>query len=114
MILIGTGSEVSLCVAAYEQLVAEGIKARVVSLPCWQLFDAQPAEYRDAVLPPSVTRRVAVEMGVKQGWERYIGSGGEFLGISGFGASAPVGVLLKHFGFTVEKVVVAAKELCAK
>jgi transketolase len=114
VILIGTGSEVSLCVAAYEQLVAEGIKARVVSLPCWQLFDAQPAEYRDTVLPPSVTRRLAVELGVKQGWEKYIGRSGEFLGMCGFGASAPVGVLLKHFGFTVENVAAAAKQLCAK
>ena len=70
VILIGTGSEVSLCVAAYEKLTAEGVKARVVSLPCWELFDAQPAEYRDAVLPPDVTRRVAVELGVKQGWEQ--------------------------------------------
>jgi transketolase len=101
-------------VAAYEQLAAEGIKARVVSLPCWQLFDAQPAEYREAVLPPAVTRRVAVELGVKQGWEKYIGPSGRFLGLCGFGASAPVGVLLKHFGFTVENVVAAAKELCAK
>ncbi len=114
VILIGTGSEVSLCVAAYEKLSAEGIKARVVSLPCWQLFDAQPAEYRDAVLPPDVTRRVAVELGVKQGWEKYIGPCGQFIGMCGFGASAPVGVLLKHFGFTVENVVAAAKKLCGK
>ena len=74
VILIGTGSEVSLCVAAYEKLVAEGIQARVVSLPSWTLFDEQPAEYRDSVLPPNVTRRVGVEMGVKQGWEKYIGT----------------------------------------
>jgi len=109
VILIGTGSEVSLCVAAYEKLAAEGVKARVVSLPCWELFDAQPAEYREAVLPPGVTRRVAVELGVKQGWERYIGCNGTFIGMCGFGASAPVGVLLKHFGFTVENVVAAAR-----
>ena len=109
VILIGTGSEVSLCLAAYEQLFAEGVKARVVSMPCWELFDAQPAEYRDAVLPPAVTRRVAVELGVKQGWEKYIGPRGQFVGMCGFGASAPVGVLLKHFGFTVENVVAAAK-----
>jgi transketolase len=79
-------------------------------MPCWELFDAQPQSYRDAVLPPSVTRRVAVELGVKQGWERYIGPPGQFIGMCGFGASAPIGVLLKHFGFTVENVVVAAKK----
>jgi transketolase len=114
VILIGTGSEVSLCLGAYEKLAAEGIKARVVSLPCWQLFDAQPAEYRNAVLPPDVPRRVAVELGVKQGWERYIGLGGSFIGMCGYGASAPVGVLLKHFGFTVENVVATAKKFCGK
>ena len=94
--LIGTGSEVSLCVEAYEKLVSEGIKARVVSLPCWQLFDLQPADYRDSVLPPAVTRRVAVELGVKQGWEQYIGPNGSFIGMCGFRRSAPAGVLLKH------------------
>jgi transketolase len=109
VILIGTGSEVSLCVDAYEKLKAEGVKARVVSMPCWQLFDAQPQAYRDGVLPPSVTRRVAVELGIKQGWERYIGQNGQFIGMCGFGASAPIGVLLKHFGFTVDNVVAAAK-----
>jgi transketolase len=108
VILIGTGSEVSLCVAAYEKLSSEGIAARVVSLPCWQLFDVQPAEYRDAVFPPGVKRRVAVELGVKQGWEKYLGPGGQFVGLCGFGASAPAGVLLKHFGFTVENVVAVA------
>jgi transketolase len=109
VILIATGSEVSLCVQAYEQLTAEGTKARVVSLPSWELFDAQPADYRDSVLPPDVTRRVAVEMGVEQGWRKYIGDSGRFIGMSSFGASAPAGVLLKHFGFTVENVVAAAK-----
>jgi transketolase len=110
VILIGTGSEVSLCVGAYEKLIAEGIQARVVSLPSWRLFDEQPAEYRDAVLPPDVTRRVAVEAGVKQGWEKYIGQKGKFIGMCGYGASAPVNVILKHFGFTVENVLAAAKE----
>jgi transketolase len=110
VILIGTGSEVSLCLAAYEQLSAEGVKTRVVSMPCWELFDLQPADYRDAVLPPAVMRRVAVELGVKQGWEKYIGPHGQFIGMCGFGASAPVGALLKHFGFTVENVVAAAKK----
>ncbi len=110
VILIGTGSEVSLCVAAYEKLQAEGVKARVVSIPCWELFDAQPAEYREAVLPLEVTRRVAVELGIEQGWGKYIGPGGKFIGMSTFGASAPAGTLLKHFGITVENVVSAAKQ----
>ena len=111
VIIIGTGSEVSLCVAAYEKLTAEGVKVRVVSLPCWELFDEQPAEYRDAVLPPNVTCRVAVELGIKQGWEKYIGVSGKFIGMCGFGASAPLEVVLKHFGMTVENIVAAAKEL---
>jgi len=111
VILIGTGSEVSLCLAAQEKLAAEGVKARVVSLPCWELFDAQPAEYRNAVLPPEVTRRVGVELGIRQGWERYLGPGGAFIGMDGFGASAPVGVLLKHYGFTPENIAAAAKGL---
>ncbi len=109
VILIGTGSEVSLCLAAAEKLQAKGVAARVVSMPCWKLFDAQPAEYRNAVLPPSVTRRVGVELGVEQGWQRYLGPDGRFIGMTGFGASAPVGVLLKHFGFTVENIVAAAR-----
>jgi transketolase len=111
VILIASGSEVSLCVGAYEQLGAEGIKARVVSLPCWELFDAQPAEYRDAVLPPAITARVGVEAGVEQGWSKYLGPGGRFIGLGSFGASAPAGVLMKHFGLTAENVVAAAKEL---
>jgi transketolase len=114
LLLIASGSEVSLCVGAYEKLIAEGIAARVVSLPCWQLFDAQPAEYREAVLPPAVTARVGVELGVEQGWQKYLGAGGRFIGMTGFGASAPVGVLLEHFGFTAEQVVAAAKELLSK
>ena len=81
VILIATGSEVSLCVEAYEKLSAEGIQARVVSMPCWKLFNSQPVEYRDTVLPPEVTRRVAVELGVKQGWEQYVGPCGRFIGL---------------------------------
>jgi transketolase len=105
VILIGTGSELSLCVSAYEKLSADGAKVRLVSLPSWELFDAQPQSYRDAVLPPDVTTRVAVELGIDQGWCKYIGRCGRFLGMSSYGASAPVGVLLKHYGFTVEHVV---------
>ncbi|NLF09864.1 MAG: transketolase, partial [Pirellulaceae bacterium] len=111
VILIGTGSEVSLCAAAYEQLTAEGVKARVVSLPCWELFDAQPEEYRNSVLPPEATRRVAVELGIRQGWDKYIGPAGRFVGMASFGASAPAGTLMKHFGVTVETVVAAARPL---
>jgi transketolase len=110
VILIGTGSEVSLCVAACEKLTAEGVKARVVSMPCWELFDAQSKEYRDSVLPPDITRRVGVELGIKQGWEQYIGRCGQFVGMTGFGASAPVGVLLKQYCITVENVVAVAKK----
>src|SRR5262249_52435524 len=111
LILIGTGSEVSLCVAAYEQLAAAGIRARVVSMPCWELFDAQDQAYRDSVLPPAVTARLAVEAGVRQGWEKYLSPGGAFIGMSGYGASAPGGELFKHFGFTSEHVVQEAKQL---
>jgi transketolase len=110
VLLIGTGSEVSLCVAAHEQLVKEGIRSRVVSLPSWELFDDQPAEYRDAVMPPSVTARVAVEQASTMGWERYVGSSGHVIGMKTFGASAPLKELQKKFGFEPEKVVAAAKQ----
>ena len=110
VILMATGSEVSVCLAAYEKLVVEGVQARVVSMPCWELFEAQPEEYRNAVLLPSVTRRVAVEAGVRLGWDRYLGPSGQFIGMSGFGASAPAGVLFKHFGITPESVAAAAKK----
>ncbi|MEN6405412.1 MAG: transketolase [Thermoguttaceae bacterium] len=114
VILLATGSEVSLCVAAQEKLAADGIAARVVSMPCWELFDAQPADYRDRVLPPAVTRRVAVELGVSQGWQRYLGSDGVMIGIDQFGLSAPAGTLMKHFGFTADHVAAVAKDLCKK
>ncbi|HEX7449891.1 MAG TPA: transketolase [Pirellulales bacterium] len=110
VLLLATGSEVALCLSAYEQLAAEGIKARVVSMPCWELFDEQDLQYREQVLPSGVTARVAVEAGVRQGWERYLGPSGRFLGMKGFGASGPAGQLFKHFGFTVENVVSLAKE----
>jgi transketolase len=109
VILIGTGSEVSLCLEASQQLAAQGIAARVVSMPSCELFDDQPAEYRDSVLPPDITCRVAVEAGVEQGWWKYLGSGGRFVGMSGFGASAPAKILMEKFGFTVENVVAQAK-----
>ena len=109
VILIGTGSEVTLCLEAARRLADDGIAARVVSMPSWELFDDQPAEYRDSVLPPEITCRVAVEAGVEQGWRKYIGLGGGFVGMSGFGASAPAKVLMEKFGFTVENVVAQAK-----
>jgi len=109
VILIGTGSEVSLCVDAYEQLKSEGIQARVVSMPSWELFEHQSQEYRDSVLPPAVTARVAVEQASTLGWARYTGLTGSILGMTTFGASAPLKVLQEAFGFTKAKVVTAAK-----
>jgi transketolase len=105
VILIGTGSEVSLCIEAYEKLKSEGIAARVVSLPSWEIFDEQDAAYKESVLPADVTARVSVEMAATFGWERYTGSKGRNIGMHRFGASAPLKDLLKYFGFTVEKVV---------
>jgi len=110
VILIATGSEVSLCVAAHEQLLKEGVRSRVVSLPSWELFDDQPPEYRAGVLPPSVTARVAVEQGSAIGWERYVGSSGHVIGMKTFGASAPLKELQKKFGFEPARVVAAAKQ----
>ncbi|MDR0869766.1 MAG: transketolase [Planctomycetaceae bacterium] len=109
VILIASGSEVGLCLDVYEKLNAEGIKVRVVSMPCFELFEQQPQEYKDSVLPPSVKARVGVELGIEQGWRKYIGDNGQFIGMTGFGASAPADVLMKHFGFTVENVAAAAK-----
>ena len=113
IILIGTGSEVPLCVEAFEKLKAEGVKARVVSLPSWELFEQQPKAYRDSVLPPAVTKRVCVEMASAFGWERYAGTTGAIIAMRSFGASAPLKDLLKKFGFTVEAVVRAAKDQLA-
>ncbi len=114
VILIGTGSELSLCVEAYQELTAKGIKARVVSMPSWELFDAQDQAYQDQVLPPSVTARVAVEAGIRQGWDRYIGSQGRFIGMNGFGASAPAARVFKEFGITSQAVAAAAREAVAE
>jgi transketolase len=109
VLLLATGSEVSLCVNAYEQLTKEGIRARVVSMPSWELFDHQSQEYRDSVLPPSVTARVAVELASTLGWHRYTGLNGHIVGMKTFGASAPLKELKKKFGFTPDEVVAAAK-----
>jgi transketolase len=110
VLLLATGSEVSLCVEAFEQLQKEGIQARVVSMPSWELFEKQEQAYRDSVLPPAVKARVSVEMATVFGWERYVGMSGHMVGMHSFGASAPIKALQKHFGFTVENVVAAAKE----
>ena len=111
LILLASGSEVQHALAAQETLQAEGVGARVVSLPSWELFEAQDAAYREEVLPASCTKRVAMEAGSRFGWERYVGSQGRAIGMDEFGASAPAGELMKHFGFTADNFVAAAKEL---
>ena len=110
VILIGTGSEVSLCLEAYEQLTNEGVRARLVSMPSWELFDDQPRHYRDSVLPPHVKARVSVEEASDFGWSKYTGTEGANIGIETFGASAPIKQLLKKFGFTADHIVAAAKD----
>jgi transketolase len=110
VLLIGTGSEVALCIEAYEQLKADGVKARVVSMPSWELFEHQGQAYRDRVLPPAVTARVAVEQASTFGWAHYVGTTGAVIGMTTFGASAPLKVLQKEFGFTKERVVEAAMQ----
>jgi len=110
VLLLATGSEVGLCVAAHEQLKAQGIKSRVVSMPSWEIFEHQPTEYRQSVLPPSVKGRVAVEQASTFGWHQYVGLTGSIIGMKTFGASAPLKELQKKFGFTVEAVVAAAKD----
>jgi len=111
---MGTGSEVSLCMTAYEQLTSEGVKTRVVSMPCWALFEEQSDEYKEQVLPRSVKARVSVEAAATLGWDRYVGPNGKMIGMHRFGASAPIKDLLKKFGFTTEKVVEAAREAIAQ
>jgi transketolase len=109
VILIATGSEVAMTVEAYEQLTADGVRARVVSMPSMQLFDKQPTAYREEVLPPAVTARVAVEKGTPFGWDRWVGSTGAVIGMSTFGESAPMKVLQAKFGFTPENIVATAR-----
>jgi len=111
LILMASGSEVGLIVAAAERFRAEGVAVRCVSMPSWDLFEAQPQSYRDEVLPAEVTARLAVELGVRQGWDRYVGPRGDMLGVERFGASAPAEVLLREHGFTVENVVERARRL---
>ncbi len=114
VILIGTGSEVALCLKTYEDLKEEGIPSRVVSMPSWELFEQQDQIYRDRVLPPDITARVSVEMGSVIGWDRYVGAAGAKIGMHTFGSSAPLKDLLKRFGFTPETILTAAKEQIAR
>jgi transketolase len=114
VILIGTGSELQWCVAAYEKLTADGVKARVVSMPSTDIFDAQDDTYKMSVLPPAVKARVSVEAGSVFGWERYVGNEGAIIGMTTFGASAPLKDLMKKYGFTVDHVVQAAKDVLAR
>jgi transketolase len=111
IVLIGTGSELSLVLAASEKLAEQKINARVVSMPSWELFDQQPAAYRESVLPKSARTRLAVEAALPMGWHRYVGDGGDIIGIERFGASAPGNVVMEKFGFTVGNVVERAVKL---
>ncbi len=104
LILIASGSEIHLALAAREELQGDGIPTRVVSLPSWELFDSQPTHYRDEVLPPAITARLAIEAGSSQGWHRYVGDGGDILGVDAFGASAPGAEVMESFGFTPANV----------
>ncbi len=114
VILIASGSEVALAIEAYETLAAEGIRPRVVSMPSWDLFEQQPAAYREEVLPASITARVAIEQGSVLGWERYVGPAGKVIGMTTFGASAPLKELLKRYGFAPDRVVATAKEVLGR
>jgi len=111
LILIATGSEASLALEAQRDLAADGIGARVVSLPSWELFEAQPADYRESVLPRVITKRLSVEAGVTTGWQRYVGLDGASVGVDRFGASGPYKVLAEAYGLTAANVVAKAKEL---
>lgn len=113
ILLLATGSEVSVALAAFEKLTAEGVRARVVNMPCWELFEKQSKEYRDSVIPPDVKARVAVEAAVEFGWHKWLGEKGAFVGMSTFGASAPGKVCMENFGITADAVIAAArKQLC--
>ena len=111
LLLLASGSELSLAIAAQEQLAAEGLRARVVSMPSFELFEDQSRAYREEVLPPDVTARVAIEAGVRQGWDRYLGDRGSFVGMNRFGASAPFQKIYDEYGLTVDRVVTTAGRL---
>jgi transketolase len=114
VVLMGSGSEVQLCIGAYEKLTADGVKARVVSMPSWNLFEKQSPEYQAEVLPPAVRARVAVEAGTTFGWRRWVGELGEVVGRDDFGASAPLKDIMFHFGFTVDNVLAKARLAMSK
>jgi transketolase len=114
VILIASGSEVAVAIDAHEKLAAEGIRSRVVSMPSWEVFEQQPKEYRESVLPPKVTARVSVEQASTFGWERYVGSSGRMIGMHTFGASAPLKELQKKYGFEPGRVVEVAKEVLGR
>jgi transketolase len=109
--LIATGSEVSLALGAREKLQKAGTPTRVVSMPCWEFFDAQPAKYRESVVPSNVKARLAIEAGVSQGWHKYVGPAGDTLTVDRFGASAPAEDVFRDYGLTVENVIKKAKKL---
>ncbi|MGZ5324636.1 MAG: transketolase-like TK C-terminal-containing protein, partial [Solirubrobacterales bacterium] len=111
VILLATGSEVALALEAHEKLVADGVRSRVVSLPCWELFERQEQAYRDEVLPPALRARVSVEEASTLGWDRFVGEDGVRIGMHTFGSSAPLKDVLTKFGFTPDKVAEAAKEV---
>jgi transketolase len=111
ILFLATGSEVGLAIEVYEKLAAEGVRARVVSMPSWELFEKQPQQYRDTVLPPEVTARISVEQGSTMGWALYHGLRGRAIGMRTFGASAPLKELQKKFGFTPDSLLGAAREL---
>jgi transketolase len=114
VILIATGSEVHLALEAYEKLQCEGIRTRVVNMPSWELFEAQPERYHLEVLLPDVTARISIEAGVTHGWHKYVGLEGDTLGIDHFGASAPGKILFTEFGFTCENILSRVKALLTK
>ena len=114
VILIASGSEVSIAVEAFEILKSEGFKTRVVSFPSWELFESQSIKYKESVIPKSVKARISIEAGVKQGWEKYIGDYGEAISIEKFGASAPYKIIFKEYGFTKEVVIHKVKDLISK
>ena len=111
LIIVATGSEVGLAMQARERLNAEGVPTRVVSMPCWEFFDAQSAKYKDEVFPAKVTARLAIEAGVSLGWHKYVGDKGDTLTVDRFGASAPGDDVLRDYGFTVENAIRKAKNL---
>jgi transketolase len=114
VILIASGSEVSVAVDAHENLIAEGVRSRVVSMPSWDIFEHQTQEYRDRVLPPEVTARIAIEQASTFGWERYVGAKGRVIGMTTFGASAPLKELQRKFGFEPARVTAMAKQLLGR